>query len=587
MLRNLYLCFLLFIFVLSLSAEDFPLGKLIQDGPATPEQISLYLPVTGELDESIIAHVKYKKDGTSKWLIGHPLHRIRPAATGRKAPKKAYAGVLWDLTSGTTYNIEVTLKKGDISSVKKISLKTRTLPPVTGKATTKIAASSTSAQIQSIWNAAKPGDIIEFANGTYNVDRLQFKTSGSIDKPIVIRGESREGVILKDVKGNIIQVLECSYITLENLTLEGSGKDSGTKSASKAVSFWTASQPQVNFTFRNLNIRGVDMGIMASKAIRGVLIYDNTFNGNNLWKREIITTNSTWNDDGIRIPGQGNSCFNNTFYGFGDCLAMNDRVFNVGVHFFRNDILMTGDDAFEGDYGHRNITFYDNRIQNSQTFISMDPMLGGPVFCFRNISINTGRGPYKLNNKNTGLFIYNNTVVRTNGFGSGKSWGWVQFNNGPLVAWGYCNNLLIWHGKGNTFAMESRGQNPLDFTNNGWYPDKSFWWTGTGGSARSMDAVRKKLPATKPVFGKSTKRHENDIIIGANQFAEEIKLGPDFLTEIKKQYIPKLSKKSKALGAGVAIPAVTDGFTGKAPDIGAVITGRKNPEWGDRSQSKK
>ncbi len=564
-------------------AGELPLGVLIHDGPATPEQISLYLPVTGALDESLVAHVRYKKQGTEEWKQAHPLHRIRPADTAGAKPEPAYAGVVWDLTPGTAYEIEVTIKKGDVTAVKKVSLTTRALPPKAGKATTTIAAGSTSKQIQAILNAAKPGDVIEFAKGTYEVDGLQLKKGGTKDKPVTIRGESREECIIKDEAGNIFQVLECSDITLENLTLEGSKKDSGTKAASRGVSFWTAPKPQERFTFRNLTIRGVDMGILAAKATRGILVYDNTLTGNNLWKKEIITTNSTWNDDGIRIPGMGHACFNNTLTGFGDTLAMSARIKNVGVHFYRNDIPMTGDDAFEGDYGHRNITFYDNRIHNSQTFISMDPMYGGPAFCFRNISVNTGRGPYKLNNKNTGIYFYNNTVVRTNGFGSGKSWGWVQFNNGPLVAWGYCNNILIWHGKGNTFAMEARGQNPLDFTNNAWYPDRSFWWTGTGGSAKSMAAVRDKLPATKPVFGTSTKRHEHDLIIAANPFAEEIKLGPDFLTQTPKLYVPKLAETSKARGAGRVIPGVTDGFSGKAPDIGAVITGRKDPIRGDRS----
>ena len=37
-------------------------------------------------------------------------------------------------------------------------------------------------------------------------------------------------------------------------------------------------------------------------------------------------------------------------------------------------------------------------------------------------------------------------------------------------------------------------------------------------------------------------------------------------------------------GKGVAIPGVTDGFSGEAPDIGAIITGRPVPQYGDRSK---
>ena len=147
-------------------------------------------------------------------------------------------------------------------------------------------------------------------------------------------------------------------------------------------------------------------------------------------------------------PGKATRSSTTPSTGFGDSLAMNDGVQNVGIHFYRNEIRWTGDDAFEGDYGTRNITFYDNRVHNAMTLVSFDPIYGGPAFVFRNIAINVGRSPYKLNNKNTGHFLYNNTVVRTNGYRSGAGWGWNQSNNGPLTAWGYRNNILIYRGTG-------------------------------------------------------------------------------------------------------------------------------------------
>ena len=63
---------------------------------------------------------------------------------------------------------------------------------------------------------------------------------------------------------------------------------------------------------------------------------------------------------------------------------------------------------------------------------------GGPLYCFRNIIVNTMRGPLKLNNTNSGFLIYSNTIVRTTGT---TDWGWVQFNNGDLRNWAYRNNL--------------------------------------------------------------------------------------------------------------------------------------------------
>ncbi|GMV82256.1 MAG: hypothetical protein AMXMBFR7_34400 [Planctomycetota bacterium] len=566
--------------------SDLPLGELVHDGPPTPEQISMYLPVTGTLDFAATASVRFKGGDAKDWTPAHPLHRIR-VANAASAQPEAFAGVITGLTPGASYSVEVTVKLGADTATKTLNAATRALPPAAGEPTVKLAADATVEQIKAALGGAKPGDVIQFANGTYAVDGLQIKQSGTPEKPIVIRGESRDGVTLKDPTGAIFQILEASDFIIENLTLEGAKTDSGTKAGSHGISFWTAPSPQKRITIRNVTMNGVDMGIVASKQTEQLIIYDNTLNGNNVWEADFIQSNKTWNDDGIRIPGLGNVAFNNTLTGFGDSLAMAARITNIGVHFYRNDIRMTGDDAYEGDYGIRNITFYDNRVHNSMTLISFDPVYGGPAFAFRNIAINTGRSPYKLNNKNTGFFLYNNTVVRTNGSGSGKGWGWNQSNNGPLVAWGYRNNILIFRGAGNMMAMEAGGQDPVDFNHNAWFPDKSIWWTGTGGSFKTMAEAREKLKPVTPVFGATGKRHEGCVISESDPFAEDIELGEDNLKQITKAYVPKLSDGSAPRGKGIAVPGITDGFSGDAPDMGAIITGRPLPEWGDRSVSGK
>ncbi len=49
-------------------------------------------------------------------------------------------------------------------------------------------------------------------------------------------------------------------------------------------------------------------------------------------------------------------------------------------------------------------------------------------------------------------------------------------------------------------------------------------------------------------------------------------------------YEPILSSSSRLKNAGVSIPGITDGFSGKNPDIGAVIEGRPHVQVGDRTQ---
>lgn len=588
MRSNLFLlAFIGLLGALHLRAAELPLGDLVHDGPVTPEQISMYLPVKGELSSAATAAVRFK-GADDKWIAAHPLHRI-DVAHAQKSPADAladaFAGVITGLVPGAAYTVEVTVKLSDATAVKTLNVTTRALPEKAGAPTTTLAAGSTAQQILAAVNGAKPGDVIQLSNGMYTIEPLQLKVSGTAEKPVYFRGESRAGAILKCPKGSILKLLQVSDLVIENMTLEGSKADSGTAASSKGVDCWDGAQ-QARVTLRNLTLDGVDMGIIGWRNLEQFLIYDNTLNGNNVWTEEFIQSNKTWNDDGIRIPGLGNVAFNNTLTGFGDSFAVNSNCRNNGIHFYRNDVRMTGDDAYEGDYGVRNTTFYDNRIHNSATMTSFDPIHGGPAFVFRNIAINVGRSPYKFNSKNTGHFVYNNTIVRTDGWGSGKGWGWNQSNNGPQVSWAYRNNILIYRGAGNLMAMEAGGQNPVDFTHNAWFPDKSVWWTGTGGSYPNLAAAKAKLSPTKALFGAATQRHEGCVITESDPFADDIKLGENHLTQITTFYTPKLSDGSAPRGKGAPIPGITDGFTGDAPDMGAIITGVAIPQWGDRSNAK-
>ena len=44
----------------------------------------------------------------------------------------------------------------------------------------------------------------------------------------------------------------------------------------------------------------------------------------------------------------------------------------------------------------------------------------------------------------------------------------------------------------------------------------------------------------------------------------------------------RLKPASKAVDAGLVLPTVNDGFAGKAPDLGALESGRPEPHYGPR-----
>jgi hypothetical protein len=593
---------------------SLPIGALVQDGPATPEQISLLLPVTASLPQTATASVRYKLSGTTSWITGHPLFRIQPSYSETPSVGSVVDAFAWpiiDLLPGRSYDMEVTVRSGSVTDIRTASFNTRMLPVSAAGPNKTINAGSSTANIQAVFDGLNPGDVVQFQTGTYNVDNLVLRRSGTPNSPIIIRGASRTGVVLSDPGGSILQIQSSSHVVLENMTLQGSGVDSGTNAGSVGIGFYDGTPNQTRITVRNTTINGVDKAISQYAGISEALIYDNTFIGNNQWNQDLfaydgggapgsgdgildINQNIFWNDDGINLAGLGNCAFNNTLRGFGDSISFAQHVGGTGLtetrgtHAYRNDIRDSGDDLTEVDYAHRNITFYDNRSHNSMTFISLDPLYGGPFIAARNIVINTGRTPFKWNSTNSGQFIYNNTVVRTtgkyltvDGIPTAEA-GWYQPNNGAQRAYGYQNNVLVYRGAGSqTIRLDNSGHNPVDFTHNSWYPNSTFQWPE--GTYNNLGGAYNGLPASSPVFSAATKRHEQDNATVSNPWTTVIALGANYLTKVTATYTPILAPGMTPKNSGVMIPNITDGFSGAAPDRGALIEGRAIPLYGDRA----
>lgn len=563
-----------------------PVGELQHDGPATPEQVSLYLPITGELGYAARASVRYH-DGHA-WREAHPLVRQRPdfaISSGATAfPEQAFAGVIVDLQPGAQYLVEVTVTLGEETAVRSLQWTTRALPGEAGPPTVVIPSGATEAQIRTAINGAKPGDVVEFAPGEYLIADLQINCKGTADQPIYIRGRSRDSVTIRDVDGKSLYIVGGRHLVIEDLTIVGSESDGGLDRVSTGVWIWNGARHE-RITVRRCLIRGVDRGVIAWGAGSQLLVYDNVLAGNNPWEKRVTESNLSWNDDGIMAAGEGNAVFNNTLSGFGDAFAVNAGYSNIGVHVYRNRVLWSCDDGFEADYGVRNLTFYDNRLANTMTMISCDPLRIGPLFAFRNVAINIGRQPFKLNSTLTGLFLYSNTIVRQLGMDTiagtyqpGSS-GHIKFRG-----WGFRNNLFLCMtpALANTLWWETSANDPIDVTHNAWFPDAKFRWNYSGGNFGSLAEAQAGLPATAPVFSGETQRHAHDIISEPHPFREPVTLGATYDVRVDGEHAVIPAEGSSIRGAGAAIPGITDGFSGGAPDIGAVITGRPAPVVGAR-----
>jgi len=552
----------------------------------TPEQIGVNIPIDDALSAYDAATVRYRTRGSADWQRAHPLIRIRPEWAAQSPeppnePQDAFAGTIFDLEPATTYDVEITLKDEDGDSGERVFrriLSTRGLPEPAGEATVTVRPSD---DVQETISGLEPGDVLELAEGTYDVDNLQIEVAGTAEEPIYIRGESREGVIIEDDDGRVLQTSGVAHLVLENFTIRGSGTDSGTDASSRGISLSGGADTKF-VTVRNLDMEGIDMGVVSSDPLRSTLVYNNHIEGNNGWDDDFVGQKS-WNDDGLRLPGRGNCGFENTLIGFGDSFAVHRDVFSAAVHFYRNRVDKSGDDTVEADYSTRNVSFYDNYITNTARVISLDPLWGGPFYGFRNTVINAAAGPHKWNSQGSGFVVYNNTTVRTTGISGSDGWAFVQFANGPLRNFSYRNNVVIYRGSSDdTLAFEPDGVDPVDWTHNAWHPDGRSVWTNTGGWFDSVEKAHEQLPETAPMFGASTKRHDNYAIASSSPFPSETdpELGDDYLTAVEhsKPLVP--GDDSKLRNSGTPIPNITDGYDGSAPDRGAVIRGRSTPQWG-------
>jgi hypothetical protein len=238
----------------------------------------------------------------------------------------------------------------------------------------------------------------------------------------------------------------------------------------------------------------------------------------------------------------------------------------------------------EADHSHRNVAIYDNRCHNCMTAVSFDPAYGGPVLYARNYAINVSRDKtVKVGavNKTSGYFIYNNTTLSTQT--TPNNWQLYQTPDaGQQDGFGFRNNVFVHRNLGQySLVFDAAGYSTVDFTHNSFYPNNDFYWEGT--NFGHLASAQANIGPTTPIFS-GAKRHANDNITVSNPWTTTITLGATYATEVTATYVPVISAGDAAKNSGVAIPNITDGFSGPAPDRGAIIEGRPVPQYGDRTQ---
>ena len=535
-------------------------GEVNLDRP-TLVALGVQLLISGDDNHDARVTVRYRVAGTPDWRDAMPLFRVHPeSVVGRTVPEQ-FAGSIFDLSPATTYEIELHATDADGPVDQTITV-TGTTRPVPGDPQHPAPRTvSDAAGLAAALNAAQPGDVITIADGSYSPHFL-ITASGTPDDPIVIRGASEDGTILdgQGYTGNVLDVYG-SFVHVERLTLEN---------ANRGLRFQGAGTE--GNVARRVHIRDVRLGIGSKPDQRDFYLCDNVVEGLLVWPHIYTDDGGVHaDDDGIHVEGNGHVVCHNQVIGFGDALKVQQNGARAD-DFYGNEVLSAYDNGIELDTSEGNTRAFRNRFTNTYATISFQPVFGGPVYAIRNVVVNVANEQLKFHAEGTtppeepsGMLVLHNTFVSPalalNLQTSATSHHFVVENN-----------LFAGPGPPGPRVVDWTGHiDDGTFDHDGWFPDGTFDFNsgGTWGSFAAMRAGGRFEP--------------NGVLLATPIFASGLAAPGSYQVTMLPQDVT-LASSSTAVDRGVIVPNVNDGFTGVAPDLGALELGCPLPLFGVRPE---
>jgi hypothetical protein len=439
-------------------------------------------------------------------------------------------------------------------------------------------------------------------DGTYFLSQ-----SGTAERPIAIKAAG-DGEVVFDGDGNnvLFNVMGASYVYFEGVTFRNTALaiEAGQKGIAGAK----------GLSVKRSRFEDVGVAVHSDwSGSAGFYIADNVMTGRNdpsalsgwlnVWpwagRADFEQKRLMKSYYAVSIYGAGHVVAYNRVTNFHDGIdhatyGMPDGYPNtprdrmpVSIDFYNNDVSNVHDNCFESDGAMRNIRVFRNRCFNSGTgAMSPQPIFGGPVYFIRNVVYNDVYGPLKIQGDPSGILVYQNTYV-------GEI---AQLT--PASNMHFRNNLILGQGaRSPVFAIDTH--TPYSSSDyNGFYVFKgliantnaraeyAFQWSSPPAGA-TPDYVSKRQARrfnTLAEYAKATGQdtHSREIDYSVFQRAA----APDF-TNPTRLYAPEeldltLRKGSRAVDAGVVLPGITDGYVGRAPDLGAYELGAPLPHYGPR-----
>jgi hypothetical protein len=258
----------------------------------------------------------------------------------------------------------------------------------------------------------------------------------------------------------------------------------------------------------------------------------------------------------------------------------------VAIDFYGNYITNSHDNPIEADGSMHNIRIMRNMFINhaSHAFCNQ-PTLGGPVYWIRNIAYHLPAGSTRLTNGAAGVLFYNNTILSETAAAGTSNTHWR-------------NNLMLGENALPAIFSVTTFTNYTSSDYNGFRPNAgaatSFAWNSppsrlsadfTGPGRAAM--LETRAFASLAEYANATGQDGHSVLVDYDVFVKVPKLDAQDAATVQKLYDARdldfrLRPGAAAVDRGVALPTVTDGFTGKAPDLGALERDSPAPVYGPR-----
>ena len=615
-------------------------GRFIVEHP-TLHNLGFEWAITGDDNRNASVTVEFRRVGDAEWRPALPLVRIGGERIFRKREHLEYtvpdgfAGSILNLEPGTEYECRFKLADPDGASgptTQTVRVTTRTEPrpypdgrirhvyppyhegPRQEPHFTSLLEAYYGAGLGD-WNVVwerrvQPGDTILVHAGLYRNDRLNYvdpmmtpfdgtnwlTIKATPEKPITIKAAG-DGEVVFDGAGNhrLFDVTASAHHIFDGLTFRNT--DIAIFAGFKEVN------GAVGLTVRNCRFEDIGFGVWTEYAgSSDFYIADNIFLGR-IEQRNLLVgwTGPLWRSAGpygshevrsyyaVKVYGPGHVIAHNAVAYFHDGIGISTygtpesdperRASSIDI--YNNDIHMSGDDFIETDGGVHNIRVYNNRgVNAAHGGYSSQPVFGGPAYFIRNILYHVPSGvAFKFSAKAAGLFAYHNTIIGE------------HVASDPSSNMHYRNNLFLGRdtpGRAVMIWANAGSDHSSDY--NGFRPNKGVVEQYRWLAPQSGETIYEPRPEDWRAF---STLDEFRAVTGQEQHGLEL----DF--DVFEQMVPpdpakrhavyhardlnfRLKPGGKAVDAGILIPTVNDHFTGNAPDLGALESGRPQPHYGPR-----